>query len=146
MLIILWPWALFGSKVLIIFPMSLSVKVMLDKDLSVRFSQLVGRKLVLIINEHWLAKNELNGSAFSLKSVINLISWKPGRTKEAVSIFILKTIYFILQNMFPSLDTRSSVVHSKSTVIIQRKKGSLQCYSIVKIHLKLLCSNFHGNK
>ena len=33
-------------------------------------------------------------------------------------IFILKTIYFILQNMFRSLHTSSSVVQIKSTVNI----------------------------
>ena len=33
--------------------------------------------------------------------------------------FILKTIYFILQNMFRSLHASSSVVHTKSTVNIQ---------------------------
>ena len=126
--------------------MSLSVKVMFDKDLSVRFSQLVGSRLVLIINEHWLTKKELNSSAFSLKSVITSISWKPGGTKEKVSIFILKTIYFILQNMFRSLHTWSSVVHSKSTVIIQVKKGCYNVTVLLKIHLKLLSGTFHGNK
>ena len=43
-----------------------------------------------------------------------------------------KTIYFILQNMFRSLHTSSSVVHIKSTVNVQIIKGLLQCYSIVK--------------
>ena len=44
---------------LIIFPMSLTVKEMLDRDL--------------------LAKNELKSSAFSLKSVMSLLSRKIGR-------------------------------------------------------------------
>ena len=38
----------------------------------------------------------------------------------------------MLQNMFQSLHTSSSVVHIKSTVNIQIIKGLLQCYSIVK--------------
>ena len=50
-----------------------------------------------------------------------------------VSIFILKTIYFILQNMFRSLHTSSSVVHIKSTVNIQIIRV---CYSIIKIQFK----------
>ena len=58
--------------------MSLSVKLMFDKDLSVRLSQLVGSTLVFSISEHWLANKELNSSALSLKSVINLFSWKIG--------------------------------------------------------------------
>ena len=54
--------------------MSLSVKEMLDRDLSVKLSQLVGSTLVFVINEHWLAKKELKSSAFSLKLVMNLLS------------------------------------------------------------------------
>ena len=78
MLIISWPLALLGSKHLIISPMSLSVKEMLERDLSVKLSQLVGSTLVSVINEHWLAKKELKSSAFSLKLVMNLLSWKIG--------------------------------------------------------------------
>ena len=58
--------------------MSLSVKEMLDRDLSVKLSQLVGSTLVFVINEHWLAKKELKSSAFSLKLIMNLLSWKIG--------------------------------------------------------------------
>ena len=47
-------------------------------NLSVKLSQLVGNSLVFVINEHRLAKKELNSSAFSLKPVINLLSWKIG--------------------------------------------------------------------
>ena len=54
---------------------------MLDKDSPVRYSQLVGSTLVFFISEHWLAKRELNSSAFSLKSVLKLFSWKIGRIK-----------------------------------------------------------------
>ena len=39
-------------------------------------------------------------------------------SNKTVSIFILKTIYFILKNMFRSLHTSPSVVHIKSTVNI----------------------------
>ena len=48
------------------------------------------------------------------------------------STFTLKIIYFILQNMFRSLHTFSSVVHIKSSVNIQAIRGWLQCYNIVK--------------
>ena len=37
-LITSWPWALLGSKLLIILPISLSVNVMFEKDLSVKRS------------------------------------------------------------------------------------------------------------
>ena len=60
-------WALLGSKLLIILPISLSVNVMFDKDLSVKSSKSVGSTLLFRINEHWLAKKEWNNSAFSLK-------------------------------------------------------------------------------
>ena len=48
--------------------MSLSVKEMLDRDLSVKLSQLVGRSLVYVINEQWLEK----------KKLMNLLSWRIG--------------------------------------------------------------------
>ena len=48
------------------------------------------------------------------------------------SIFVLKAIYFILQNMFRSLPTFSSVVRIKSSVNIQIIRGLLKCYSIIK--------------
>ena len=67
-----------GSKHLIVFPMPLSVKEMLDRNLSVKLSQLVGSSLEFVINGHWLAKKELKSSAFSLKSVMNLLSWIGG--------------------------------------------------------------------
>ena len=53
-------------------------------------------------------------------------------SNKTVSIFILKTIFFILQNMFRSLHTSSSVKQIKSTVNIQMVKGFLKCYSIFK--------------
>ena len=40
-LIMSWPWALLVSKLLIILPISLSVNVMFDKDLSVKSSKSV---------------------------------------------------------------------------------------------------------
>ena len=55
---------------------------------------------------------------------------------KKVSIFILKTIYFILQNMFRSLHTSSSVVQIKSTVNIQIIRV---CYNVtvsLKYNLK----------
>ena len=57
-------------------------------------------------------------------------------SNKTVSIFILKTIYVILQNMFRSLHTSSSVVHIKSTVNIQITRV---CYNVavsLKYNLK----------
>ena len=78
MLIISWPQALLGSKHLAIFPMSLSAKEMLHRDLSVKLPQLVGSTLVFVISDHWLAKKGLKSSAFSLKLVMSLLSRKIG--------------------------------------------------------------------
>ena len=67
-------------------------------------------------------------------------------SKNTTNIFILKTIYFILQNMFRSLHTSSSVVHIKSTVNIQIIRV---CYNVtvsLKCNLKLLFDNFHRIK
>ena len=49
-----------------------------------------------------------------------------------IFIFILKTVFFILQNMFWSLHTSSAVAHMKSTLNIQIIIGLLQCFSVVK--------------
>ena len=68
------------------------------------------------------------------KVIVNITCRNERHSNKTVSIFILKTVYFVLQNMFQSLRT-SSVVHIKSTVNIQMKKV---CYSVtisLKIHL-----------
>ena len=55
---------------------------------------------------------------------------------KKTDLFILKTIYFTLQNMFRSLHTSSSVVHIKSTVNIQIIRV---CYNVtvsLKYNLK----------
>ena len=57
-------------------------------------------------------------------------------SKKTVCIFILKTMYFILQNMFQSLHTSSSVVHIKSTVNIQIMKVSDNVTISIKYNLK----------
>ena len=53
-------------------PVPLSVKKRLDKKLSVRRRESVGISLLLLIDEHWLAKTELKKIAVPLKAVINL--------------------------------------------------------------------------
>ena len=55
-------------------------------------------------------------------------------TDKALSIFILKTIHFILQNIFQSIHTSSSVVHIKSIVNIQIIRV---CYNVT---VSLKCS------
>ena len=62
-----------------------------------------------------------------------------------ISIFILKIIHFVLQNMFWSQHTSSSVVHIESTVNIQIRICNNVTVSI-KYNLKILFDNFHGIK
>ena len=57
---------------------------------------------------------------------------KKKKKKKIARIFILKTIYFISQNMLRSLPISSSVVHIKSAANILIIKGLLKCLSIVK--------------
>ena len=59
------------------FPMPYSVNVTFDKDLSV-LSKTLGGVLMLLLIKGTLfdKKTELNNSAFCLKSLINLFSWK----------------------------------------------------------------------
>ena len=65
--------------------------------------------------------------------------------KNTTNIFILKAIYFILQNMFRSLHTSSSVVHIKSTVNIQIIRV---CYNVtvsLKYNLKTFIWQFSSH-
>ena len=97
MLIMSCPCALFGSKLCITFSISFSVNVIFDKDLSVLGCRKEGISLPLSIIEHCLAKKELNNSAFSLKFVTNLFSWKIGGIQ---SIFYYYGKTLVLTNMF----------------------------------------------
>ena len=70
-----WPWALFGSRLLIIRRMSSFAKWQVDNVLSVRNGNSEGKTLPFEIGEHWSAKNELKISLFSWKSAIYLSPW-----------------------------------------------------------------------
>ena len=72
------PWALFESSLLIMFLISSNEKSTSESDFSVIKGKSDGNVLPLSINEHCFAKKELRISLFSLKSVINLLSWKSG--------------------------------------------------------------------
>ena len=104
--------------------MSLSVKEMLDRDLSVKLSQLVGSTLVFVINEHWLAKKELKSSAFYLKSVMNMFSWKIGGMQG--TFLLVKRLLKIDQYVF------ELVLGSDNFLAIFEK------YSCFKVSIKLL--------
>ena len=54
-----------GFSPFLIFTMSSSVKVILEKDLSPMRKESVGIFLLMLINNDWLAKKELKISAFS---------------------------------------------------------------------------------
>ena len=73
-----WPCALFGSKWLIILAMSLLEKCIESRHLFVSWGRSVGKTLLLLKRGHWFTKKGLNNLAFSLKSVMNLLSWKRG--------------------------------------------------------------------
>ena len=65
-----WPCALFGSSFTIVLSMSSSVILTQNSLASVLQSKAGGSWLLLLVNEHWFAKNELSSSAFFLKSVM----------------------------------------------------------------------------
>ena len=71
-----WPCALFGSKWLIVLAMSLLKKCTESRHLLVSWGRSTGKTLLLLKKEHWFTKKWLNNSAFSLKSVMILFSWK----------------------------------------------------------------------
>ena len=68
------PWALFGSRFLIIFRISFVEKSIVDRDSCLFLVRVTGSSLFLLTIEYWLAKKLLKILAFSLKSVTNL-SW-----------------------------------------------------------------------
>ena len=78
MLTLSWPCGFSESKSWIIFRMPLVEKVILDKNLSVLSKSSDGRLLPSLITLYCLAKNELNNSAFFVKSVIKPLSQNKG--------------------------------------------------------------------
>ena len=88
------------------FLISFSVNVIFDKNLWVLPYRTDGSALPLSVSEYYLAKKELNNSAFSLKLVTNLFSRKIGRmhnfyyygknfsTDQYVSVLVDGSIHF----------------------------------------------------
>ena len=73
-LMLSWPWALFGLRLPIIFSLLSVVKLIVRNLLSVTYLRLLGSLLQVFNKEHWLEKKELKSSAFSKKSVIKRFS------------------------------------------------------------------------
>ena len=78
MLIISWAWAIFKSRLLIIWRMPVSEKSQKVKLWSVSNFNSDVNMLLFGMGEHWLARKELEISLFSLKSVTYLLLWKIG--------------------------------------------------------------------
>ena len=83
-LIISWPWALFGSNFWITFAMSFQLKLMEEITFSLILNKNKESTLELFIGEHWLAKTLLKNSALYL--VLYLFQWSSG---EIQGIFLL---------------------------------------------------------
>ena len=77
-LIITSLWALLETNLLIMFLISSIEKSTAESDLYVTKGKIDGNVLLLLIYEHCFAKKDLKISLFSLKSAINLLSWKNG--------------------------------------------------------------------
>ena len=73
-LIMPWPLAIFGSRLLNNAAISSLLKVIAELDLSVFLQKLKGRSLELFIIEHCLVEKQLNNSALLLKSATYLFS------------------------------------------------------------------------
>ena len=86
-LMLSWPWALFGLRLTIIFSILLVVKLIVRNLLSVTYLRFVGSLLQFFNKEHWLEKKELKSSAFSLKSVIKQFSWNNGGIRGIFLMF-----------------------------------------------------------
>ena len=102
---------------------------MIEKDLSVTLSQLVGSTLVFLISEHWLAKKALNRSDFSLKSAINLFSWKIGGIQNVDDNFNslkffrkIKRSTIVLDVFLSVFSNLRKLVHLKYSKIVDLRK------------------------
>ena len=88
LLILSWPWALFGFRLMIIFNMSsLFTNFSIDKAWSVRKWSREGSLLSFLVKEHCFVKNELKSSAFCLKLVTNLLLWNNGGITGVLRLF-----------------------------------------------------------
>ena len=85
-LVISWPWALFGSNFWIIFAMSSEPTSMGEITFPVCLNKTKGSTLELFVREHWLEKKLLNYSVLSLHLVMYVLSWNSG---EMQGIFLL---------------------------------------------------------
>ena len=86
-LILSWPWALFGSKFYLIFSISLSEKFTVSKGFSVVKWRLRGSSILSLIKEHCFAMKELKSSDFFLKSVACSFPWKRGGLSGTFLLF-----------------------------------------------------------
>ena len=81
----------------IILEMPSVEELTVSSDSSVSFARLLSNTLLLFNKVHWFAKNNLKGSAFSLKFVINLFS----RSREAIQgIFYYSQRFLKWTNIF----------------------------------------------
>ena len=93
-----WAWGLFGPRVSVIVLVLFISKIMKDKDSFDILGHSDGILLLLIKDVHCLEKWELKISAFCLKSVINLLSWKIG---GIIGIFLLfKNVFSMDQHVW----------------------------------------------
>ena len=100
-LIISRPWALFGSRFLIIFRISSNKKFIVDRDSRVFlffvfcccffFVRVAGSLLLFLTIKHWLVKKLLKILAFSLKLVTNL-SWRNSGDVQRIYLFFRKVL------------------------------------------------------
>ena len=86
-LVISSPWALFESSLLIMFMISSTEKAPSESDFSVIKGKSDGNVFLLSINKHCFAKKEWKISLFSVKSVVNLLSWKSCGIQEIFQSF-----------------------------------------------------------
>ena len=71
----------------------------------------------------WICDNDYIDGDVKVRDHCHITGKYRGSAHRDCNIFILKTIYFILQNRFQSLHTSSSVAHIKRTVNIQISLG-----------------------
>ena len=85
-IIIFWPWCLFGLRMLIIFMISNVKNANVESDLQI-FSKNLGKLTIVINNRTLLLKRSLKSWAFFLKSMINLPVFNRGGIQGIFLLF-----------------------------------------------------------
>ena len=86
-----WPWALIGSKLLIIAEITSVEKLTVSSDSFVSFARLLGKTLLLFNRVYWFAKKSIKKFSFLVKVCYKFIFMK--QRKYTRNFFIIQKCF-----------------------------------------------------